>query len=47
MQKALASNPGKFVTISVTRDEYNQILGSAGSATETETETPTPSPAQR
>lgn len=46
-QKALSSNPGKFVTISVTRDEYNQILGSAGSATETETETPTPSPAQR
>ena len=46
-QKALASNPGKFVVVSVTEDEYRQILGSAGSATETETETPTPSPAQR
>lgn len=45
-QKALSSSPGKFVTMSVTRDEYNQILGSA-SGTETQTETPTPSPAQR
>lgn len=46
-QKALSSNPGKFVVVSVTEDEYRQILGSAGSATETETETPTPSPTQR
>ena len=45
LQKALASNPGKFVTMSVTRDKYNQILGSAGSAPETET--PTQSPTQR
>lgn len=42
-QKALASNPGKFVVVSVTEAGYRQILGSAGSATETET--PTPSPA--
>lgn len=47
MQKALASNPGKFVTMNITTSEYQQILGSAGSATETETETPTPSPTQR
>lgn len=43
LQKALASNPGKFVTMNVTEAEYQQILGSAGSTTET----PTPSPAQR
>ena len=49
MQKALASNPGKFVTMNITTSEYQQILGSSGSATETETETetPTPSPTQR
>ena len=46
LQKALASNPGKFVTMNVTEAEYQQILGSAGSATETETETPSPSPTQ-
>lgn len=45
LQKALASNPGKFVTMNVTEAEYQQILGSAGSATETET--PTPSPTTR
>lgn len=44
LQKALASNPGKFIVMSVTEAEYRQILGSAGSATETET--PTPSPTQ-
>lgn len=43
-QKALVSNPGKFVVMNVTEAEYRQILGSAGSATETET--PTPSPTQ-
>ena len=42
-QKALASNPGKFVTMNVTEAEYQQILGSAN----TQTETSTPSPAQR
>ena len=42
-QKALSSNPGKFVTMNVTEAEYQQILGSAN----TQTETPTPSPAQR
>lgn len=47
LQKALASNPGKFIVMNVRETEYRQILGSAGSATETETETPTPSPAQR
>ena len=45
LQKALTSNPGKFVVMNVTRAEYQQILGSAGSAPETET--PTPSPTQR
>lgn len=44
LQKALTSNPGKFVVMNVTRAEYQQILGSADS-TETQTETPTPSPA--
>ena len=42
-QKALSSNPGKFVTMNVTEAEYQQILGSAN----TQTETPTPSPTQR
>lgn len=42
-QKALSSNPGKFVTMNVTEAEYQQILGSAN----TQTETSTPSPAQR
>ena len=46
LQKALASNPGKFVTMNIKASEYQQILGSAGSTTETETETPTPSPTQ-
>lgn len=45
-QKALASNPGKFVVMNVRGAEYRQILGSA-SGTETQTETPTPSPTQR
>lgn len=31
LQKALTSNPGKFVVMNVTRAEYQQILGSAGS----------------
>ena len=44
LQKALASNPGKFIMMSVTEAEYRQILGSAGS---TQTETPTPSTTQR
>ena len=44
LQKALTSNPGKFVTMNVTETEYQRVLGSAGS-TETKTETPTPSPA--
>ncbi len=43
--KALASNPGKFVTMNITASEYQQILGASSGATETET--PTPSPAQR
>ena len=42
-QKALSSNPGKFVTMNVTEAEYQQILGSAN----TQTKTPTPSPTQR
>ena len=46
LQKSLASNPGKFVTMNIKASEYQQILGSAGSTTETETETPTPSPTQ-
>ena len=41
LQKALASNPGKFVTMNVTEAEYQQILGSAGSTTETLTPSPT------
>ena len=45
LQKALTSNPGKFVVMNVTRAEYQQILGSAGSTPETET--PAPSPTQR
>lgn len=45
LQKALASNPGKFVVMNVREAEYRQILGSAGNA-ETQTETPTPSPTQ-
>ena len=45
LQKALTSNPGKFVVMNVTRAEYQQILGSAGSTPETET--PTPSPTTR
>lgn len=45
LQKALASNPGKFVTMNVTEAEYRQILGFA-SGTEAQTETPTPSPTQ-
>lgn len=46
LQKALASNPGKFVTMNIKASEYQQILGSAGSTTEKETETPSPSPTQ-
>lgn len=45
LQKALASNPGKFIVMNIRETEYQQILGSAGSA-ETQTET-TPSPTQR
>lgn len=45
LHKALASNPGKFVTMNVTTSEYQQILGSADSTTETEI--PTPSPTTR